>query len=57
MTNRIYFKSVDFPTVVHERLLKSRLHHRQALWEVVEAALDYWDENGGWDFGMRPSFP
>ena len=57
MTNRLDFKSIDFPTVVYERLKEGRLHHRQALWELVEAALDYWDDNGGWDYGTRPSRP
>lgn len=57
MTNRRDFKSIDFPTVVHERLVETRLHHRQALWEVVEAALDFWDAHGGWEPGTRPSRP
>lgn len=57
MSNRIDYKSVDFPVVVYERLKASRLHHRQALWELVESALDFWDDHHGWDPGTRPSHP
>ena len=57
VTNRLDFKTIEFPVVVHARLVQARLHHRQALWEVVESALDYWEEAGGWDPGTRPSYP
>lgn len=57
MANRIDYKSVDFPVVVYERLKASRLHHRQALWELVESTLDFWDDHHGWDPGTRPSHP
>lgn len=54
MANRIDYACVEVPRILHARLVAAKEHHRQSMHELVEAMLDYWEENGGWDFGARP---
>jgi hypothetical protein len=46
-------RCIDLPIVLRDRLARGREHHRQADYELIEAALDYWDDNGGWDLADR----
>lgn len=46
--------NIDIPFVLRDRLATGRLPPRQAYYEVIEAALDFWDDAGGWDLGRRP---
>ncbi len=39
---------VLMPNVLRDRLAELRLHPRQPMYEIIEAALDYWEEMGGW---------
>lgn len=41
---------LELPIVLRDRLAAQRLHPRQAYYEVIEAALDVWDDLGGWDY-------
>jgi hypothetical protein len=41
---------IEVPIVLRDRLANQRLHPRQAYYEIVEAALDLWDDLGGWDY-------
>ncbi len=54
MPNRINYACIEVPRILHERLVMAKEHHRQSMWELVEAMLDYWEDNGGWDYGRRP---
>lgn len=36
------------PTVLRDRLAALRLHPRQPYYEVLEDALAFWEEHGGW---------
>ena len=40
--------NVAMPNVLRDGLLGLRLHPRMAMYEVVEEALDFWEERGGW---------
>lgn len=40
--------NVTMPNVLRDRLAGLRLHPRMALYEVVEEALDFWQDAGGW---------
>jgi hypothetical protein len=44
---------IELPVALRDRLARHRLHPRQAYYEVIEAALDVWDDLGGWDLA-RP---
>ncbi|MCA1819774.1 MAG: hypothetical protein LC620_06980 [Halobacteriales archaeon] len=52
MANRIDSTTMELPTVLRDRIASHRLHGRQAYYEVVEEALGFWEERGGW--GIRP---
>ena len=36
------------PTVFRDRLAKLRLHPRQPYYEILEEAVSFWLEKGGW---------
>jgi hypothetical protein len=42
---------IEIPIVLRDRLARQRQHPRQAYYEVIEAALDVWDDLGGWGLG------
>jgi hypothetical protein len=44
MSNRVDFTTIEVPVVLRDRLLRLRVHHRQGMHEVVEAALDFWED-------------
>jgi hypothetical protein len=45
--------NVAMPNVLRDRLAGHRLHPRMALHEVIEEALDFWEECGGWSPYLR----
>ncbi|HUR61464.1 MAG TPA: hypothetical protein VM286_03765 [Candidatus Thermoplasmatota archaeon] len=40
--------TLEVPNVLRDRLREHRLHPRQPLYEIVEEALSFWEEAGGW---------
>ena len=42
------FVSIDIPLVLHDAIARHRLHPRMALHEVIEEALQWWEESGAW---------
>ncbi len=40
--------TLALPNVLRDRLASHRLHPRMALYEVIEEALVFWEESGGW---------
>lgn len=52
MANRIDYKTVEVPTVLRDRLLRRRAHPRQAMYEIIEDALDFLDDA---EWPIRPS--
>lgn len=36
--------TIEVPTILRDRLAAMRIHPRQALYELVEDALDVWDD-------------
>jgi hypothetical protein len=46
---------IEVPVVLRDRLARLRLHPRQAYFEVIEEALEFWEEAGGWGYAdWRP---
>ena len=41
---------IEVPIVLRDRLAAGRQHPRQAYYEILEAALDLWDDLGGWEY-------
>ena len=39
---------IDVPVVLRDAIARHRLHPRMALHEVIEEALQWWEESGGW---------
>ena len=48
MASTIDSTTIEVPVVLRDLLARHRLHPRQAYHEVIEAAVDYWLDNGGW---------
>lgn len=48
MANRIDCTTIEVPVVLRDRIARHRLHGRQAYYEVVEEALSWWEDCGGW---------
>lgn len=46
---------IEIPIPLRDRLAGQRVHPRQAYYEVIEAALDLWDDLGGWTFLPPPA--
>ena len=47
--------TIEIPIVLRDRLRRGKAHQQQAYYELIRAALDYWDQHGGWDLGdSRP---
>jgi hypothetical protein len=44
MPNPIWMVNVAVPAVLRDRLALRRIHHRQAMHEIIEDALDYLEE-------------
>jgi hypothetical protein len=42
------YVNVAMPNVLRDRIAFHRLHHRMALHEVIEEAVDYWESCGAW---------
>jgi hypothetical protein len=51
MPSAIDMTNIDIPVVLRDRLVRELLHPRQAYYEIIEAALDVWDDLGGWGRG------
>jgi hypothetical protein len=43
---------IEVPVVLRDRLARHRIHPRQAYYEVIEDALDFWEDVHR---GLRPS--
>ncbi len=41
------------PNVLRDRLAHHRLHPRMALYEIIEEALLFWEDAGGWQPFLR----
>lgn len=39
---------IEVPIVLRDRLAAHRIHPRQAYHEVIEEALAFWEDSGGW---------
>lgn len=44
MANRSEYTTVEVPIVLRDRLTERRIHPRQALYEIIEDALDFLDD-------------
>jgi len=44
MANRLDFTTLEAPTVLRDRLMRLRSHPRQAMYEVIEDALDVYED-------------
>lgn len=40
--------NLTVPNVLRDRIASHRLHPRMAMHEVIEEALLFWEESGGW---------
>jgi hypothetical protein len=45
--------NLQLPNVLRDRIAGHRLHPRQPYYEVIEEALAWWEECGGWTPHMR----
>ncbi len=41
--------TIEIPIVLRDRLRRGKAHQHQAYHELIRAALDFWDDRGGWD--------
>lgn len=41
------------PNVLRDRLASHRLHPRMPMYEIIEEALLFWEESGGWTPYMK----
>jgi hypothetical protein len=46
--------TLELPVVLRDLIAENRLHARQPYYEVVEEAVLYWLEQGGWQLGHQP---
>lgn len=40
--------TIEVPNVLRDRIRGHRLHPRQPFYEIIEEALLWWEESGGW---------
>jgi len=40
--------NIEVPVVLRDRIAAHRLHPRQAYYEIIEEAIGWWEESGGW---------
>jgi hypothetical protein len=45
MAIRSEFATVELPIPLRDRLADMRIHPRQAMYEIIENALDFWDDH------------
>lgn len=43
--------TIEIPVVLRDRLRFLKAHPHQAYYELLENAIDYWEDMGGWDLG------
>jgi len=41
--------NIAIPVVLRDRLASFRLHPRMAMHQVIEEALDFWEDRGAWE--------
>ena len=44
MADRLESTTIEVPTVLRDRLKRFRVHPRQAMHEVIEAAIDFYED-------------
>ncbi len=40
--------TLELPNALRDRIASHRLHPRMAMHEIIEEALSFWEESGGW---------
>jgi hypothetical protein len=46
--------NIEIPVVLRDLIAENRLHARQPYYEIIEEAILYWLDCGGWMPGHRP---
>ena len=49
--------TIEIPYALRDRLRNGKAHEHQAYHELIRAALDHWDNHGGWDLADRRPRP